>query len=143
MKIHLSNTQKNLPLSKASARKIVQAVLSEFGNKHTEVSLYFVTTKKISALHAEYFDDPTTTDCISFPLDDEHLGEVFVCPQTAIEYTDKKGGDPYEETTLYIIHGLLHCLGFDDLDPVSKKTMRKMEKRCMAHIKKLNLTLRP
>ena len=110
---------------------------------HTdEVILHFVTKSKMSKVHKLFFNDPSPTDCMSFPLDKpspkksitEHLilGEVFICPQIAIEYAKKKNLDPYLETTLYIIHGLLHLLGYDDLDPIPRKEMRKMEKKCLA-----------
>lgn len=143
MKIHIADRQKALLISKTSVRKLVRATLSFLNSEHAEISLYFITDKEISAIHAQFFDDPTPTDCISFPIDEEHLGEIFVSPQTAIRYGAKHKIDPYDETALYIIHGILHCLGFDDLDPKSKKTMRKMEKRCMAHLKEHNLSLTP
>jgi len=142
-KIHVHNSQKDLPISLKGVRALVKAVLEHFKAPHTEASIYFVTTKKICQLHEEFFDDPTTTDCISFPLDEEHLGEVFVCPKTAIDYATTKGIDPFDETALYVIHGLLHCLGYDDLEPKAKRTMRKKEKNCMALIKKLNIYLQP
>ncbi len=113
-----------------------------------EVNLHFVTTCVISSLHEEYFSDPTTTDCISFPIDgpekrDGHhvLGEVFVCPQTAIDYCKKHGGDPSQETTLYVVHGLLHLLGYDDLSEKEKRKMRTAEKRHMKNLIKKNLSL--
>ena len=143
MKIHLADRQKALPLSKPIVRKIVRTVLTFLNSEHTEISLYFITDREIAQMHAQFFDDPTPTDCISFPIDHEHLGEIFVSTETALRYGAKHKIDPYDETTLYIIHGILHCLGFDDLDPKSKKTMRKMEKRCMAHLKEHNLSLTP
>lgn len=108
-----------------------------------EVAIYFVTEANIAQLHDQFFNDPTPTDCISFPLDERHLGEVFVCPSVAIAYARKKGLDPYQETALYVIHGLLHLLGYDDLEPKERRTMRKKEKTCMAHLYKQNLNLHP
>jgi probable rRNA maturation factor len=143
LKIHISNSQKSLPISKASARLLVRSVLEFLDSSPEEVSIYFVSTKRISRLHDQFFQDPTTTDCISFPIDEAHLGEVFVCPETALNYGKKKKIDPYDECALYVIHALLHCLGYDDLEPAKKRTMRKMEKRCMGLIKKLNISLRP
>lgn len=142
LKLNIFNQQKDLSFSRRSVRAVVEAVLKSERAAHTEVSVYFVSEKKISSLHKTFFDDPSPTDCISFPLDNEELGEVFVCPQTAIEYADKHQLDPYDETALYLIHGLLHCLGYDDLEPNQRRTMRKKEKSCMALIKKLGISLR-
>jgi probable rRNA maturation factor len=95
-----------------------------------EISVYFVTELEIAALHEQFFQDPTPTDCITFPP-----GEIVVCPGVAIAYAKKRKGDPLEETVLYVVHGILHLLGFDDMEPSARKTMRKMEKKCMAYLK--------
>ena len=62
------------------------------------------------------------------------FGEIFVCPLAAIAYAKKQESRPYEETALYIVHGLLHLLGYDDLEEKAKKNMRKKEKSCMRHL---------
>jgi len=108
---------------------------------HEEVSVYFVTTKQICALHDEFFNDPSPTDCISFPIDEHHLGEIFVCPETALTYAKKHNLDPRKELTLYLVHGILHCLGFDDLTPPEKRRMRKKEKHCMHFLEAHKLIL--
>lgn len=106
-----------------------------------EVSLFFVETEEICQLHEQYFHDPSPTDCISFPMDKEAvggtfvLGEVFVCPETAIKYVEEKGGDASQEMILYVIHGLLHLLGYDDIDEGDRAQMRLAEQRNMENIK--------
>ena len=104
-----------------------------------EITIHLVNKEKISELHAQYFSDPTPTDCISFPLnsiDDTscgylHLGEVFVCPEVAIEYATSHNIPPLQECILYTIHGILHLLGYDDIDEEDRQKMRKAEERCM------------
>ena len=80
---------------------------------------------------------------MSFPIDEIHLGEVFVCPKTAIEYAGEKKLPIYEELSLYVVHGLLHCLGYDDLEPAKRRIMRKKEKSCMDLIRTKDLILTP
>ena len=150
MHIKIYNKQKNLRISAIDVKKLVHAVMTLEKQIVDEVSVNFVSTKAISKLHGDYFNDPSTTDCISFPLDDDSenlngyriLGEVFVCPETAIQYAHKHALDPYEECTLYIVHGLLHLMGYDDLETKEKMTMRKAEKKHMLNLKKLNLILK-
>lgn len=143
MKIQVYNSQKDLPVSKQSVRALVKEVLKLERSSYEEASIYFVPVKKICDLHDHFFDDPSQTDCISFPLDEHHLGEIFVCPKTAVEYAEKRNLPPYEELSLYVIHGILHCLGLDDLEPSKRRIMRKREKRCMAFIKTQDLLLKP
>lgn len=148
VKINVYNHQKDLKLYSSAVKKIVKAVLNLEEQPCDEVSVYFVNDQEICRMHHEYFDDPTLTDCISFPLDFEIdeidykiLGEVFVCPYTAIEYAKKHKVDKYEECALYIIHGLLHLMGYDDMDSRSKAIMRRTEKKHLENLRKLNLSL--
>ncbi len=141
-KVTVYNQQKDLPLSSSSIKNLTSALLSALEISCEEIILHFVSTKKISELHATFFNDPTTTDCISFPLDETILGEVFVCPETAINYSKKHNLDPYTEITLYLIHGILHLLGYDDLTPPEKKKMRRKEKWCLTLLTQKALTLK-
>lgn len=134
LQLNLYNNQKALPIPKRLISQIVKEILTFLKVDCKEISIYFTTVKTISELHQQFFNDPTPTDCISFPIDQEHLGEVFVCPSVAIEYAKKHAIDPLQETILYMIHGILHLIGYDDLDPASKRLMRRMEKKCMDHI---------
>lgn len=147
MHVAVYNTQKRFPIdAKAVAALAVQVVSAE-GRSYDEVAIHFVGTKKICSLHAKYFQDPSITDCISFPIDNEEgdpysvLGEVFVCPETACSYVKTHGGILYEEITLYVVHGLLHLLGYDDIEEADCRIMREREHFHMNHLKMSGLQL--
>lgn len=149
MIIHTTNKQSDLPLDFSNLQAIVSEVLKLEKQSAAEVGIHFVTTKEICKLHKLYFNDPSPTDCISFPLDGPNethyrlLGDVFVCPNTAVQYAAAHKSDAYFETTLYVVHGLLHLLGYDDIAEKDIPTMRAAEKRHMSNLKKLNLQLSP
>lgn len=149
MKIEIQNNQKTMPIFSREVKKIVQAVIALEGTSCDEVAIHFVTSDEISRLHQVYFNDPSPTDCISFPLHGSDvdigyhlLGEIFVCPETALSYAQKHGYDPFEECTLYIVHALLHLIGYEDTTPRVKAVMRRAEKKHMNHLKKCHLVLR-
>lgn len=147
MDVYVYDQQHALKLPHDAVQALTTQVVSNEGYHYDEVSIHFVDTKTISELHEQYFDDPSPTDCISFPIDDPDaegyrvLGDVFVCPETAIEYAEKHGCDPYEETALYIVHGLLHLMGYDDVEEEDRKEMRAAEERHLKSLKKLGLKL--
>ena len=149
MKILINNSQSDLKVSLVLLRKLIRSTLQDILNiACDEISLHLVSRKKISELHDQFFDDPSITDCISFPIDLPEdssdykvLGEVFVCPYVATEYAKAHKKDPYEELSLYIVHGLLHLIGLDDIDRKDRKTMRKKEKFVLGKLKEKNLLL--
>src|SRR5438105_4062409 len=120
LQLNIYNSQRALPIGKRLISQIVKKILSFLQVDCKEISIYFTSVQTISDLHLQFFNDPTPTDCISFPIDKDHLGEIFVCPAVAIEYAKKHNLDPINETILYIIHGILHLIGYDDLEPNSK-----------------------
>ena len=139
MNVLVFDRQEDLAIDAQFVKPVVEKVLALENVNSDEVSVYFVSTEEICRLHEKFFDDPSPTDCISFPMDpkdgeDDHhiLGEVFVCPRTAIDYVGESGGEAYQETTLYLVHGLLHLMGYDDVDDVEE--MRAAEK---AHLNNL------
>jgi len=147
LEISIIDEQSDLPIDPLATQNLVREVLLQEGVTCNALTIHFVDEPTISKLHADYFDDPTPTDCITFPVDAPStpepclLGEVFVCPRVAIAYADAHQKEPFAETTLYIVHGLLHLFGYDDIDPVDQKRMREAEKRHIDNLLTKNLLL--
>ncbi len=98
-----------------------------------EFSVTFLTDPALARLHADYLDDPTTTDVITFEGDESlgHAGDVCVSADTALAYAEKHGLAFDEELLRYVIHGWLHLAGYDDLQPGKKRRMRAAEERAL------------
>ncbi|HUR60476.1 MAG TPA: rRNA maturation RNase YbeY [Opitutaceae bacterium] len=98
-----------------------------------ELSLVFLTDAALAQLHADFLDDPSTTDVITFAGNAATgvAGEICVSADTAATYTRKHRRDFSAELTLYLVHGWLHLAGFDDLEPAKKRAMRRAEGRAM------------
>jgi probable rRNA maturation factor len=146
MKINIYNDQKKLKISSKLIQKQIKALLDYQKIKCDEIAIHLVDEKTLKRLHNKYFNDPSVTDTISFPIDSLHstdgycfLGEIFVSTDAAIKYGKSFNINPYDEIALYIIHGLLHLLGYDDNSDKEKTLMRKKEKSCMNFIKKNKL----
>lgn len=150
MDIHVSNKQRNLSIKKKQIAPIIAAVLSLEKVSCNELGVHFVEKEEICRLHQNFFDDPTPTDCISLPIDppkganeDSYcvLGDLFICPEVALEYANRHQCDPYQELTLYLVHGLLHLIGYDDMDEKNREVMRQAEGRHLKNLACLKLLL--
>ena len=98
-----------------------------------ELSLVFLSDDALAELHAQFLDDPTTTDVITFEGDPAlgTAGEICVSADTAAAYARAHERDFSHELTLYLVHGWLHLAGHDDLQPMKKRAMRRAEARAM------------
>ncbi|NGX31620.1 MAG: Endoribonuclease YbeY [Chlamydiae bacterium] len=147
MHIHIFNEQSDLPIHSSQVKHLILFVLETFKKKYDEMSVYFVSEEKICAMHQTFFDDPTSTDCISFPMDNENdlgytiLGEIFVCPKAAIDYANAQKKDVFEELSHYVVHGMLHLLGFRDDQEKLKKEMFKKQQSIINKLKTKKLLL--
>ena len=84
------------------------------------------------------------TDVICFdyrggesPLDEDDVAaEILICPEAARRQNETRGRQFHRELALYLIHGLLHLAGEDDLDPASRRRMRRKERAALEHLEK-------
>lgn len=135
MKVTIINKQKDLKLNNKNIEKQVKTILKKERISTDEVILNFVDTKTIKNLHSQFFNDPTITDCISFPIDTplkekigyHILGEVFICTKEAIKCSKRYKTSTIEELTLYVIHCILHLIGYDDINKKDITVMREKE----------------
>jgi probable rRNA maturation factor len=148
LRVLVYQRQKDLVISASQVKKIVTHLLTRTKKSCHEVVFSFVGKREISGLHATYFNDPTPTDCVTFPCDAPgeggytFLGEAYICPAVAIEYSQARNSDPYREATLYIVHTLLHLLGYDDIMKEDRKRMRQAERRWMTFLDQESLCLK-
>lgn len=90
-----------------------------------EVTL--LTPAASARIHRDFFRDPTPTDVMTF----EH-GEILICPQVAQRQRLEEGGEALtleNEVLTYLLHGLLHLCGYDDLTEAGFQAMRRAQTR--------------
>jgi probable rRNA maturation factor len=146
MKITLYDSQDDLIISNDSVNLLVNEVCKELDIDSDEIIINFITSQKMQDLHEEFFNDPSETDCITFPIDGKSrqsdnyhiIGEVFVCPKVAI---DTMPDSPYQEASLYLIHTILHLIGYEDTDDNLKSIMELKQFNLLDIIKSKNLLL--
>ncbi|MDR2983044.1 MAG: rRNA maturation RNase YbeY [Puniceicoccales bacterium] len=108
-----------------------------------ELSIVFLGDAEMIQLHADFLDDPTPTDVITFPGDDEDngagesfAGEICVCIDQARREAPKHGSDMASEVLLYLVHGWLHLAGHDDLSEGPRAAMRLAERETLDYLEK-------
>lgn len=122
---------------RAFVERVVAAVREHVGRPDLEVSLLLTDDEEIAELHNEYLDDPTPTDVMSFEMDNG--AEIVVSVETARRVAQRNGTPMNAEVALYIVHGILHTVGFDDKDEQERRRMREAER---AILSKLRLRVR-
>lgn len=108
---------------------------SLFKDIETDISIQFLSPGRMADINQKYLDHEGPTDVITFDLSDDPsllmTGEILICPEVAANQSKEFGTTWQEETVRYVIHGLLHLKGYDDLEPEKRRIMKQHENRWM------------
>ena len=98
----------------------------------------------MAAVNEQFLNHQGTTDVISFCyleqaeslLPDDTAIELIIGVDVAQRVGAERDDSSYAaELVLYLVHGLLHAAGEDDLEPESAQEMRRQEQRIMTALR--------
>ena len=131
-KIAIHSPQELVPIDRGKMRDVARAVLDGQDVKDYEISIAFVDNPTIHRLNKQYLDHDEPTDVLSFPYSAANAkkleGELVIGVEIAQEQATERGHDVQAELALYVIHGLLHLCGGDDLEDEKRAAMRQKER---------------
>lgn len=134
--IEISNRQHTLNVDEGRLRRAAEAVMGEAGIGEAVLGIALVDDAAIHQVNKQFLEHDEPTDVISFVLEshgDYLEGEVIASTDTAQREALRWQWPAGDELLLYVVHGLLHLVGFDDLDDESRLAMRAAERRILAH----------
>lgn len=134
-RVLINSERLKLPLTKYGIKRLVVKILSLLKEEDSRVSLVFVNDEGMRKLNWKYRKINRTTDCLAFPmregedsqLNPELLGDVVISVDAVKRNAKSFGADIKGEMTLYIVHGILHLLGFDDATRRRRNKMKNLE----------------
>jgi probable rRNA maturation factor len=96
-----------------------------------EICIAIVDDKEIRELNRKFLNSKAITDCLSFDLSDDEKGskifDIIVNGEMATRQANQLGHSSEAELALYITHGLLHNIGFDDSTVSLARKMHETE----------------
>ena len=101
------------------------------------VRVRLISDCEMAAKHLVHCGVPGTTDVITFDLSDlERVLDVdlLVCVDEAQRQSSRRSIALEHELLLYVIHGMLHCLGHDDHTPEDAAAMHAREDEILTAI---------
>ncbi len=127
--IEIANQQTRLPLDRRLLRRAARSVLRDAGLCKARISVAVVDDETIARLNWRYLRHRGPADVLSFLLDqgDGLEGEVVVGAEVALRAAPQYGWSPHDELLLYVIHGTLHLVGYDDTTETLRNAMQQRE----------------
>jgi probable rRNA maturation factor len=132
--IEIANRQNLHAVDVPRLCRAAETVLGEAALDSAELSIAVVDDPTIHALNLEFLAHDYPTDVLSFVL--EHAGgrlegEIIVSAQTAARAAATFGWSAEDELLLYVVHGALHLIGYDDGTDADRARMREAERRIL------------
>jgi|TARA_B110000503_G_C7081895_1_gene385539 probable rRNA maturation factor len=118
---------------------VIREYISQFGFIIDQLVYNFVSQEELLEMNQKYLNHTTHTDIISFNYSSkESLRAEFFISLWAVERSAEEESQSVENECLrVIVHGILHCLGFNDASLQEKAKMRTLENNFidMFHVK--------
>jgi probable rRNA maturation factor len=128
LSVSVANQQEALNLDFARIKTVARGVLQGEGLTDAKLTIAFMTDPAIHALNKRFLEHDEPTDVITFPYTKKPLhGDLAISTDTAITAAGERGHEAAEELLLYVIHGILHLCGYDDLSEKKQKVMKQKE----------------
>lgn len=140
MSITIINNQKVIKIPLKKTRHFIERVIEALslpGN--TQINFIFAGRTEIKKLNKRYFKTTRATDVIALGYKNalahnvykEYLGDVIICPEVARDNAKLFRKSFIYELYLYIVHGMLHLLGYSDTSIRAAAKMKRIQERVL------------
>jgi len=144
MNVVITNRQRIKRINPRLLKEIVAGLFAELKIEEAEIGINLVGAREMALVNETFLQHEGSTDVITFDHRDsktenrkpktEIYGELFICIDDAMVQAREFGTSWQSEITRYIVHGVLHLLGYDDLKPHLRRAMKREENRLMRQI---------
>ncbi len=126
MNIVIVNRQRMKKIEARLLKRIAEALFAELKISKAKLGINLVAAPEMALLNETFLKHTGSTDVITFDYADKTegtilRGEIFVCVDEAIIHAKKFKTNWQSEIVRYIVHGVLHLIGHDDLKPKRRR----------------------
>ena len=155
--LSLLNRQRVRRIDTRLLRQITLHLLdTELGVESFELAIHLVGAEEMAKVNWDFLQHEGSTDVITFDHSDVVAadvrrlsnkkggavaqkslhGELFICIDDAVKQAREFRTTWIQELTRYVVHGVLHLRGYDDLKPVARRVMKREENRLVRLVAK-------
>lgn len=104
-----------------------------------DISLLVTGEEEIRAMNRDYRGMDRVTDVLSFPAEEGEallgppgfLGDICICLERAEEQAEEYGHSLKRELSFLAVHGALHLLGYDHMEPGERSAMEARQREIL------------
>ena len=139
----LRNRQRTRAVNSPLLRRVASVLLTDLLSlDRCGLAIHLVAAPEMARVNRQFFDHPGSTDVITFDYCGEPSptssqwpeplhGEIFICIDDAVKQARQFRTTWQSELVRYLIHGVLHLIGYDDLSAADRRVMKREENRLL------------
>jgi probable rRNA maturation factor len=97
------------------------------------LGVHLIGARRMASMNWQWLKHEGSTDILTFDHRDGAVGpmngELFISVDDAVRQAAEFGVGPGQELVRYVVHGVLHLTGYDDLEPGLRRVMKREETR--------------
>ena len=148
----------NVGFHKHKIKNVLECALKHLKqpSRNVEMSLSVVSPEEIRTLNNQFRGVDAVTDVLSFPTLDLNkqpldkvdlpadainenngkinIGDIIICFDRAKEQANEYGHSFKREICFLALHGLLHLLGYDHVEPADEEEMNKLQEEILVKL---------
>lgn len=130
--LRVRNRQRTRHVNLPPLRRMIEQLLEE---TEFDLTVHLVGPKEMARLNQKHLGHEGPTDVITLDYSVEPAGsiagEIFVCLEVAAVQAREFRTTWQAELMRYVIHGVLHLQGYDDLQTNKRRRMKRAENRLL------------
>ena len=139
MNVVIANRQRVKKINSRLLKQIIGELFAELKITEAELGINLVAAREMALVNETFLQHAGSTDVITFDHAEKRKaesgkrkqlhGELFICVDDAIAQAKEFKTTWQSEVVRYVVHGVLHLLGYDDLKPHLRRVMKREENR--------------
>jgi probable rRNA maturation factor len=136
--LYIASRTKAMRIPRKRIGELVAFIARKEGVAVHDADITVVDSREMARLNRKYLRHAGTTDVISFDLTDPRAEvnpgitvQLIVNAELAVKQAARRSHGPQRELLLYIAHGLLHAMDYDDRAPAEAEKMHARQEQLL------------
>jgi probable rRNA maturation factor len=135
----LRNRQRARRIDLRLLRRISRTLLEDLlGRRNFNIGISLLGSAAMAHANRDFLGHEGPTDVITFPYSEPQEpcleGDLLICAEVAEDQAQIFRTTWQEEVVRYVVHGVLHLCGYDDLRPAARRKMKAEEGRLLKRL---------
>ncbi len=137
--LQVAANNSNIPLRNLFS-KWINIISHNINIKEEYITIRIVESVESQVLNKQFRDKDSPSNVLSFPtqlpehIDNQYLGDIVICADIVEQEALAQNKSLHAHWAHMVVHGVLHLLGYDHIEPEDANKMESLEIKLLAQM---------